>query len=741
MILTQAQIYQEATPPPLPSVSKTDEPISSEIVVTGTRPRGNDIKLNEYSERAIANLNVLTVGELIGIIQRRNGGRPLSIIVNGRRLGSTSDLLQLPPEALSSLQILSPSSANKYGLRPDSRMVNLVLKERFRSVSADAGISTSTQPGFRSADMTLRPARITGESRINGSLSYADSTGLAERDRLSLIDSDDRQFGDRSLTPRSRSVSGTVGWSTLVGSKSLTVSGSIDRRTERQISRVYRSSESGSQIYISPISDLTTNMQGQLSATLSNTSGKIGWSSEFNAASGALSTGSKSLLDRIPAAIQGDSGPTYYPKFTPLDVRANSKSVAIALSANANAIDGPTGDLGMNVRLSTGYARYSTRSGVDGSSDAPVIASRLHIGVDVPIFGEKLHPSMDLGMLNLSVAYDAEKVTGFRLNPSRDATLTWQPLNDISVIAYQSISQTLPAAPALRNPIVVSDGTLIADIQQGVVVPVARISGGNPDLVASRESKTSVAISFTKQVKEIDISLSSEYYTTITRKPLIVTAYPSSAFQELFPGRFIRDEAGQLRTIDVRSFNAWSQEQSAVFLSLHASRTTSGGKIDSAASESSISWDIAISDTIMLGDRLKPGASSDYIDLLRSPLDSGQGTSRHRLNVEGSASRGRLGVKAFGNWRSGLVSQSIASDSFQSWTRPFWTADVEVTWTHIAGNAPQGHRPVRFWFSVSNIFNRRLKVSDADGTIALPYRPIYTDPIGRSVSLRVSKGF
>ncbi|MBB2162869.1 hypothetical protein [Gluconacetobacter sacchari] len=91
---------------------------STDVVVTGRRtPKTKDV-IDQYSARNIDNLAAMTIGEVITRLERRNGGRPFSIIVNGRRLADVSDLREIPPEALAKIEILSNSSP-EISVRPE----------------------------------------------------------------------------------------------------------------------------------------------------------------------------------------------------------------------------------------------------------------------------------------------------------------------------------------------------------------------------------------------------------------------------------------------------------------------------------------------------------------------------------------------------------------------------------------------------------------------------------------------
>src|SRR5207342_2975368 len=64
----------------------------------------------------------------------RGGGQPV-VLVKGQRVANFRELRNLPPESIRRVEILPETVALKYGFPPDTRVVNLILKPKFRSTS------------------------------------------------------------------------------------------------------------------------------------------------------------------------------------------------------------------------------------------------------------------------------------------------------------------------------------------------------------------------------------------------------------------------------------------------------------------------------------------------------------------------------------------------------------------------------------------------------------------------------
>jgi len=91
----------------------------------------------------------------IGSAQGRGGERPV-LLLNGQRISGFRELRDIPTEAIQRVEILPEEVALKYGYRADQKVVNIVLRQRFRSTTAQVGAGLATDGGYAngSADLT-----------------------------------------------------------------------------------------------------------------------------------------------------------------------------------------------------------------------------------------------------------------------------------------------------------------------------------------------------------------------------------------------------------------------------------------------------------------------------------------------------------------------------------------------------------------------------------------------------------
>ena len=174
----------------------------AEIVVTGQRQRGSVIgdippdlqigpaEIRSYGVSSIADLlDELTPQTTSG---RGRGGDAPVVLLNGHRISGFSEIRDIPVEAIARVEILPEEVALKYGYRADSRVVNIVLRQRFRAVTGEVAARTSTEGGRDNptADATL--LRINKSGRFNVALDYQHNDSLLDSQR-NIIESRPRR--------------------------------------------------------------------------------------------------------------------------------------------------------------------------------------------------------------------------------------------------------------------------------------------------------------------------------------------------------------------------------------------------------------------------------------------------------------------------------------------------------------------------------------------------------------------
>ena len=120
-----------------------------DIVVFGTRLRGQlNVEvppLAEFNEADIAAIGARSIAEVVAAIAPatgssarggRGGGQPV-FLINGIRVSSFREFRSYPPEAVAKVEVFPEEVAQRFGFSPDQRVVNIVLKPNFQSLTAD----------------------------------------------------------------------------------------------------------------------------------------------------------------------------------------------------------------------------------------------------------------------------------------------------------------------------------------------------------------------------------------------------------------------------------------------------------------------------------------------------------------------------------------------------------------------------------------------------------------------------
>jgi hypothetical protein len=176
---------------------------SNPILVTGQRQRGavtGDIppiqQLNGGDVRA---LGVNSVAELLDELapqtrsgQGRGGEAPVTLL-NGRRISGFREIRDIPTEAIERVDILPEEVALKYGYSANQRVVNIVLRRRFRAITGEVEGGLSTRGGAGTGEAEINLLHIRRDQRLNVNVEYEQSAAITEADR-NLISRSGRSF-------------------------------------------------------------------------------------------------------------------------------------------------------------------------------------------------------------------------------------------------------------------------------------------------------------------------------------------------------------------------------------------------------------------------------------------------------------------------------------------------------------------------------------------------------------------
>src|SRR4051795_5022164 len=119
--------------------------------VVGDIPPENTLDARDVRATGATNITELldALAPQIGSSRGRGGEAPV-LLLNGQRISSFREMRDIPTEAILRVEILPEEVALKYGYRADQRVVNIVLRQRFRSTAAELGANIATDGGYLS---------------------------------------------------------------------------------------------------------------------------------------------------------------------------------------------------------------------------------------------------------------------------------------------------------------------------------------------------------------------------------------------------------------------------------------------------------------------------------------------------------------------------------------------------------------------------------------------------------------
>lgn len=737
----------------------------ADIVVTGMRLPGSvigdiqpQVQLDAGDVRALGISSVADLlTELAPQLRSGRGGSPI-VLLNGQRISSHREIRRFPAEAIARVDILPEEVALKYGYPPQQKVMNIVLRDRFRAFTGDLENRFATDGGANQVEAELNFLSIRNGARFNLDAEYTRTNRLREADRgIRLATGEDTL---RSLIPAQTqfTVSSTY-HKPLADWISASINGDF---TTDQTRALIGPSDAGTHALERSISSQTIHLGSTVNATGAAWRGT--WTATYDQGADRTIT-ERSVPD--PADI----------------ARSRSDVAATDLSFNGDLYSLPAGSISLAGRIGGTVSRFRSDSERDLTPRSTRLSRTVGLGalsLDVPLVDS---PSPFLGSLSANGNVEVSSLSDFGTVTTYGYGLSWQPRKSVSLIASFRDEQSAPTVQQLGNPLTVTPSVEIFDYQTGRTATVERITGGNPALLKADQQDWRVGLTL-RPFSKPDIGLSVDYSRRTTNNGIIALPAATAAVMQAFPGRFVRDADGTLVQVDARPVNIARQESSEIRWGINFSKRLStpqsqvdamraarqrraaeggerrerpageggppaggfgrggfgqggmGGRINFAVYHT---WHL--SQTATLRDGLAP---VDLID--GGTLGSGAGQPRHEVDVQAGYSRSGLGLRLNANWQGATRvvdpgGSPAANLHFSS------LAKVDLRLFANLGQMPgfglkhEWLRGTRLSVRVDNVFNQRQRVTDANGMTPLAYRPALLDPLGRTITLDLRKQF
>jgi len=762
------------------------------IVVQGTRARGSVVgdipPQNILDSRDVRATGATSINDLldalapqIGSAQGRTSGRPV-LLLNGQRIASFREIRDIPPEAIERLEILPEEVALKYGYRADQKVVNIVLRQRFRSTTAQVGAGVATEGGYvnGNADLTQFSVQRNGRTTLNAHVEGNSMLTEAERDiaisppRTGTVD---EQLAARSLvgTRRDARLSGTFNRQVL-GDVSATLNTEVEHTDGRSLIGL------GDTLLL-PLARNTSTDTAHAGLTLNGT--KSGWRWTL--------TGNGDL-ERDVTRTDRDPGPRDRSRET-------TASGDIKATANGNLFALPAGNASTTITV----AGSTVHLDPDDAKSLSRTQGEAAINLDLPI-SRRNRAFSALGNLSLNGNVEVDQLSDFGTLTTVGAGVNWSPVDRLNLLGSWTREEGPPTINQLGDPRLETPGTRIFDFTTGQTVLATVITGGNPDLEADRRTVTKLSANWQPFVKT-DLRFRGEYVHQRIDNP-ISSLNVTDAIERAFPGRFLRDPSGQLISADLRPVNFESSERDTLRIGFDFSKPlkshrpsqavieqmraqfrrdlgvpaatpaqpnaapAQGAAPAPAGSESARPTEgggfrgggfggrgggggrfgggnrgrvtFSLTDTITFVDKVQIGPGLPEIDYLHGDA-AGQsgGTPRHKVEAQAGYFNNGLGARLSANWRSGTQVSTLTGDDLRF--SPLATFDLRLfanpgDIAELAVKHPW-LRGTQVQLRVNNIFNSRPKVRDAAGVIPTSYQPDLLDPLGRTIMISFRKLF
>jgi hypothetical protein len=551
---SQAQSSADPAPTAAPATPGEAQPLdeygdSEEIVVQGQRARGSALgdippvdTLDSRDVRATGatDINELltALGPQIGSAQGRGGGRPL-LLLNGQRISSFRELRDIPTEAIERVDILPEEVALKYGARADQKVVNFVLRPRFRSTTARVGATAASEGGYAAGDADVTRLMIQKSGRTQFNL-HAEGNGMLKEDARNIILSDLSPSTDPAAAAAARSLLGTKrdvrGSATVNRQLFGDVSGTFNAELEHNEGR---SLIGLGDILLTPLARRTRTDTAHAGMVLNGTKANWRWTLTGNGD-----------LERDVTRTERDNA-----DFPSDRAREISRSGDLKLTANGKLFALPAGDATTTVTLAGTTVHLDSQGSLGGeehSSSLGRTTGEAAVNVDLPI-SRRNRDFSALGNFTINANAEVDRLSDFGTLTTVGAGANFSPVDRLNFIGSWSREEGPPTINQLGDAVQETPGTRIFDFTTGQTVLVTAITGANPELQADKRTVTKLSANW-QPLENTDLRLRADYVHQTIDRP-ISNLNVTAAIEAAFPERFVRDPEGQLVSVDLRPVN------------------------------------------------------------------------------------------------------------------------------------------------------------------------------------------
>jgi iron complex outermembrane recepter protein len=799
-------------PPSRPVTAPSPNDDDTETVVVTAQRGKNSVQGDAVPETTLAPQDIRALGasnitEILaslgpraGTGRGRGGGFPV-VLLNGRRVSGFAEIRNIPSEAIVRVEVFPEATALQYGFSAEQRVVNFILRERFRAVTLEGSLGLGAD-GDRSEDNPeINYLRITEKGRILANAEITKSNAVTEAQRGIIRTSGLADSAFRTVLPETFTSQGSL---TYVHGLSSALGATFDARfdtTEFESLLGLRAPSSGE----APLTRNARTVNTRFATTLDGAT--KGW--QWTASASLDNSDSNTRTELAVGPLQIAKAETQVAEFI-----ANGSGALFKL---------PAGQVRASLR--TGYLErqldsVSVRGGVTTTGSLSRGDTTTRMTLSVPITSRRGNFGAAFGDITVSANGGFTDLSDFGQLQSTGYGLTWAPFADLRFSANVDSVEAAPSIQQLGNPVIATPNSPVFDYVTGQTVLVTRTSGGNINLRQESRDDVTFAVNYAPAKFEgLDINVS--WARNKSENPVGSLSGLTPDLEAAFSDRFSRVN-GRLIAIDQRGVNFAASQNEVVrygfsygrsfgktLAQLIASRggppfpippvvgtqtggpptgtpqsggppsggrpqgggPPAGGQRQAGGGGGGFGppggfggfggfgggggggggpptgplgrWSFSIFHTIRLEDSVTLRAGGQSLDLLEgAAIDDNGGARRHLIEAEGGASYLGMGFRLNGSWRSGTKitgtgTDLIFDDIFNVNARFFFSLEARPDIVRKA----RWLRRSRLVLRVDNLTDSFQRVTDSAGNTPEAYQRGYIAPRGRFVELAWRKQF
>lgn len=792
-----------------PEIPSADQSINNDdIVVNAERLPGSVITdvppIVELTAEDIESYGASSIRELLDALSSEtnsSGGRGDSgpiILINGEPTSGIRAIIGFPPEALQSVQVFPEELAVQYGYRPDQRVINFIMREKFTGFIAKGEYGGPTRGDQIETELETNITRINKKKRLSINLKYQNKSGITENERDIVQDTagEAANLGNfRSLVAPSETMELNTNYSLTVGNDiSVSLTGSYVRNKSRRLlglpsatliipaTNPFAMSPNDENLFryftqFDALESVTKTNTAKASLALNGNLSNWRWSVTADYSRGQTNTatdisgditGLQTAIDiGVANPFASDFGPLLS---TPVTNRARSVNQSISSIARLS---------GTLLELPSGRVRATWRGGFsDRTRKSRNIADDIttltklgrsnlntNLNVDIPLADYNSAVSDVIGKLSINGNLGYSEISDFGGLVEFGFGLNWRPFSSLAITVSAIGDETAPSTGQLVNPLIITPGVTVFDFINGETVMANIITGGNPVLPAARRRDIKLAINYRPQWSK-GMRFLAEYYRNSNRG--VASSFPllTPEIEAAFPDRVTRDDMGRLVAIDQRPITYSNIRSENLRYGIHFSKHISVGvgprKSDTAKQKPAAtqptkstragfggpqggSWQFSAYHSIRLKSRIliRPGVPE--LDLLDGSATSASGgTARHAFEINGGWFKNGMGFRIKGEHQTATRAARGVNGSdlrFSDITKLNLRAFINLD---NRGNLTEKFKFLsgsRITVRIDNVFDDIQDVRDSNGLVPLRYQPGFVDPVGRYVGVSFRKRF